>query len=62
MITIHDPAVGGADGVGKISLGVVGVVFGKDLVDVASLVFTRFGDFPFIPNFDAAFLKPADVV
>ena len=62
VIAIYDPAVGGANGVSEIGFGFVRMILSEDLVDVATLIFARFGNFPLVPDFDAAFLKPADVV
>ena len=56
MVTIYDPAIGGADGVGKILCWFGRMVICKKFVDVASLIGTIFGDFPFIPDLDVAIL------
>lgn len=46
----HDPAVGGADGVGKF------------FAEMTPHIVAVFVDFPFVPDFDFSLLKPADVV
>ena len=62
IIAVYDPAVSCADGVGKICLCFGRVLFGEDLVNIATLVAAVFGDFPFVPNFDIMFLQPANVI
>ena len=52
----------GANGVGKVDRGLLGVTLGEELIDITSHVSAVGGDFPFVPNLDAALFEPADVV
>ena len=56
MILADNPAVGGTDGMGKIFGGKTGVIFGKKLVKITTLVSAVFGDFPFVPDMNATIL------
>ena len=51
LIAFDDPAIGGTDG--------MGIFF---WIPFSALIFAVFGDFPFVPDFDAAFMEPANIV
>jgi len=51
LIAFDNPAVGGANS--------VGIFF---WIPFSALIFAVFGNFPFVPNFDATVMKPADVI
>ena len=59
---MDNPAISGADGVGEIGGGLFWVSVAENLVDVSPLVGAILGDFPFVPDFDAAILEPADII
>ena len=51
LVAFYDPTVSGADSVSEFFW-----------IPFPTLVFTIFGDFPFVPNFNAAFMEPADII
>lgn len=56
MIFFNDPSVGGTDGVGKIFGRFLRVFLMIDLANIALLARAVFGNFPFVPDFDASLL------
>lgn len=62
MVFFDNPAVGGANGVSKICFGLFWMIGGEDLIDIAALIFARFWDFPFVPDFDIALFEPTHVI
>ena len=62
MVAIYNPAVSGTYGMREVGFWFAGMLFFEDLIDVSSLIGAVFGDFPFVPDFDAAVLEPANIV
>lgn len=62
MVAVHNPAIGGADGVSEVGLRLSGVVFCKNLVDVTPLISAICGDFPFVPYLNTSLFQPSYVI